>query len=123
MQMRRSLTERRSLQIGLFTDGLMHLPFEAALEVASRLGVQAVEIGTGNFSPAPHCDLDHLLENAAARKNFLGRHRTASAYACGFELQRESAAPAARRWHSVPARLPAKLCGSPECWASSAWCV
>ena len=59
------------MQIGLFTDGLMHLPFEAALDTASRLGVQAVEIGTGNFSPASHCDLDDLLENASARSDFL----------------------------------------------------
>jgi sugar phosphate isomerase/epimerase len=45
------------MKIGLFTDGLMHLPFEQALAAASRLGVQVVEIGTGNFSPVPHCDL------------------------------------------------------------------
>jgi sugar phosphate isomerase/epimerase len=57
------------LQIGLFTDGLMHLPFGAALAAAARLGVQAVEIGTGNFSPAPHCELDHLIASAAARKD------------------------------------------------------
>lgn len=59
------------MQIGLFTDGLAHLQFEGALKATSRLGVQAIEIGTGNFSPAPHCEIDHLLENAAARKNFL----------------------------------------------------
>ena len=59
------------MKIGLFTDGLMHLPFCEALEKAAALGVQAVEIGTGNFSPAPHCDLDRLIENAGARKEFL----------------------------------------------------
>lgn len=59
------------MQIGLFTDGLMHLPLAEALETASRLGVQAVEIGTGNFSPAAHCDLDRLLGDAAARAEFL----------------------------------------------------
>jgi sugar phosphate isomerase/epimerase len=51
---------------------LLHLPFDAALEVISRLGIQAVEIGTGNFSPAPHCDLDRLLHAADARREFLG---------------------------------------------------
>jgi sugar phosphate isomerase/epimerase len=59
------------VEIGLFTDGLMHLPFAAALEAASRLGVQVVEIGTGNFSPAAHCDLDRLLNDARARFEFL----------------------------------------------------
>ena len=59
------------MEIGLFTDGLMHLPLAAALETASRLGVQAVEIGTGNFSPASHCDLDRLLDYSDARAEFL----------------------------------------------------
>lgn len=59
------------MEIGLFTDGLMHLPFAEALEMSSRLGVQVVEIGTGNFSPATHCDLNRLLNNAGARAEFL----------------------------------------------------
>src|SRR3954469_9925247 len=60
------------MKIGLFTDGLAHLSFEAALDTAARLGIQMVEIGTGNFSPAPHCDLDQLLESSGARDQFLG---------------------------------------------------
>ena len=36
------------MRIGLFTDGLMHLAFPAALEKASEMGIQAIEIGTGN---------------------------------------------------------------------------
>jgi sugar phosphate isomerase/epimerase len=59
------------MKIGLFTDGLMHLPFLAALSKSAALGVQAVEIGTGNFSSAPHCDLDGLLASSAARQDFL----------------------------------------------------
>jgi sugar phosphate isomerase/epimerase len=35
------------MKIGLFTDGLMHLPFEQGLAAAAHMGVQAVEIGTG----------------------------------------------------------------------------
>jgi len=59
------------MKIGLFTDGLMHLSFSAALEKASGMGIQAIEIGTGNFSPAPHCDVSELLTNRTARQNFL----------------------------------------------------
>jgi sugar phosphate isomerase/epimerase len=59
------------MRIGLFTDGLMHLPFGAALAKAAALGVEAVEIGTGNFSPASHCDLAILHSDTAARKQFL----------------------------------------------------
>ena len=60
-----------NVEIGLFTDGLLHLPFAEAVETARRLGVQAVEIGTGNFSPATHCDLDRLLTDAGSRSEFL----------------------------------------------------
>jgi len=59
------------VKIGLFTDGLAHLPFAEALAKAASLGVQAVEIGTGNFSPSPHCDLNGLLAGADARVEFL----------------------------------------------------
>lgn len=59
------------MKIGLFTDGLAHLGFSEALAKAASLGVQAIEIGTGNFSPSPHCDLDNLLESSTARDTFL----------------------------------------------------
>ena len=59
------------MKIGLFTDGLAHLPFAEALAKAASLGVQAVEIGTGNFSPSPHCELNGLLAGRDARVEFL----------------------------------------------------
>ena len=59
------------MKIGLFTDGLMHLPFGECLSVVSGMGVQAVEIGTGNFSPAPHCDLQRLIGHSQARQDFV----------------------------------------------------
>ena len=59
------------MKIGFFTDGFLQFPFKEALAMAARLGVQVVEIGTGNFSPAPHCDLDHLLSSSSARDEFL----------------------------------------------------
>ena len=59
------------MKIGLFTDGLAHLSFSDALAKCAALGVQTVEIGTGNFSPAPHCDLEGLLSSAPVRKEFL----------------------------------------------------
>jgi len=59
------------MKFGLFTDGVTHLPFGEALAKAASLGVQAVEIGTGNFSPAPHCDLNRLLSSSELRHEFL----------------------------------------------------
>src|SRR4030042_3744149 len=59
------------MKIGLFTDSLADLPFEQALDWAAAQGLQAVEIGTGNFSPAPHCDLQKLIDEQQARQQFL----------------------------------------------------
>ncbi len=60
------------MKIGLFTDSLGHLPFETALEWIAAEGIEAVEIGTGNFSPAPHSDLQALLERPDSRQALLG---------------------------------------------------
>src|SRR6185503_17050268 len=59
------------MKIGLFTDGLLHLSFTDALARTAEMSVDAIEIGTGNFSPAPHCDLNALLASAGTRKQFL----------------------------------------------------
>lgn len=59
------------MKIGLFTDSLGDLSYEQALDWAAAQGIQAVEIGTGNFSPAPHCDVKQLLVDQAARDRFL----------------------------------------------------
>ena len=59
------------MKIGLYTDALGNLNFEQALDWAVAEGVETVEIGTGNFSAAPHCNLDALLGSDGARKQFL----------------------------------------------------
>jgi sugar phosphate isomerase/epimerase len=60
------------MKLGIFTDGLIHLSFENALDKIAELGIQAVEIGTGNFSPAPHCDMTKMLRDDAALMAFQG---------------------------------------------------
>jgi len=58
------------MKIGLYTDSLQDLSFEAALDWIAEQGIDAVEIGTGNFSTARHCALGELLTSAPARANF-----------------------------------------------------
>src|SRR5258708_22429844 len=74
------------MKLGIFTDGLMHLKFEPALDKIAELGMQAVEIGTGNFSPAPHCDMAALLKDdkalASYQKAISSRGLTISALNC-----------------------------------------
>jgi sugar phosphate isomerase/epimerase len=58
----------RAVQLGLITDSLGGLPLESALDVAAELGLDTVEIATGNWSEAPHVDLADLAASASARK-------------------------------------------------------
>lgn len=64
------------MKIGLFSDSLGALGFEAMLDWLIAHGIEAVEIGTGNFSPAPHCDLGKLAVEEDYRERFLGAIRS-----------------------------------------------
>lgn len=57
--------------IGLMTDSLRHEPRQRVFERCARWGIRSVELGTGNFSPAPHVDLQELLRDGGARKRLL----------------------------------------------------
>ncbi len=58
------------MKIGLITDSVSHLPFETALDLAQEHGLNSVEVATGNWSEAPHADLDALVSSADARAEF-----------------------------------------------------
>jgi len=58
------------MQLGMYTDSVKHLSFEAALDLAAEIGATGIEIATGGQSSAPHANLDELLADAGARKRF-----------------------------------------------------
>jgi sugar phosphate isomerase/epimerase len=58
------------MELGIYTDSVKHLSFEAALDVAAEIGATGIEIATGGQSSAPHTDLDELLADASARRRF-----------------------------------------------------
>jgi sugar phosphate isomerase/epimerase len=58
------------VKIGLVSDSLGHLPFEAMLDTAASLGIVGIEYNAANWTSAPHLNLAELLANASARKNF-----------------------------------------------------
>jgi sugar phosphate isomerase/epimerase len=60
----------RTLELGLYTDSLQHLGFEAALDVAAEIGATGIEIATGGQSSAPHLRIDELLGDAGRRAEF-----------------------------------------------------
>jgi len=74
------------MKIGMVTDSLDTLGFEEALDAANALGVDCVEFATGNWSTAPHIDIDRLLSSKPARQSFLRavaqRGLTISALTC-----------------------------------------
>jgi sugar phosphate isomerase/epimerase len=49
------------MKLGVFTVLYQKLPFEDALDRLQALGIEAVEIGTGNYPGAAHCNVDELL--------------------------------------------------------------
>ncbi len=63
------------MKIGLYSDSLSEMSFEKMLDWLVDLGIEAVEIGTGNFSSSPHCDLESLVQDESARGSFLGAIR------------------------------------------------
>nr|WP_296766451.1 sugar phosphate isomerase/epimerase [Rhodococcus sp. (in: high G+C Gram-positive bacteria)] len=60
------------MQLGLITDSVGRLPFTEALDLAQSLGLDTVEVATGNWSEAPHVDLPGLVRSAGAREAFAG---------------------------------------------------
>ncbi|RQR31427.1 sugar phosphate isomerase/epimerase [Burkholderia sp. Bp9143] len=59
------------MKIGLVSDSLSHLSLEDLLQAAQETGIEGVEINTGNWSSAPHVDLDGLLVSSDKRRAFL----------------------------------------------------
>jgi sugar phosphate isomerase/epimerase len=60
----------RPLELGLYTDSLQNLGFEAALDLAAEIGATGIEIATGGQSSAPHLRIDELLGDAGRRAEF-----------------------------------------------------
>ncbi len=95
------------------TDSLRHLPREEVLERCIRWGIRSVEFGTGNFSPAPHVDLQALLRDHAEREKLVREVRdrglTISALNCsGNPLHPR---PEVARHHSQVVRDTVALAG------------
>ncbi|MFL0444781.1 sugar phosphate isomerase/epimerase family protein [Bacillus subtilis] len=59
------------MKLSYVTDSLGHLPFEDMLDFAAKLGIDTLEMTTGGWSPAPHLNLDELLQSSEKRKEFL----------------------------------------------------
>ncbi len=58
------------MRLGVFTVLLRELPFERMLDTLAELGVDAVEIGTGNYPGSHHADVDAMLADRSSADAF-----------------------------------------------------
>jgi sugar phosphate isomerase/epimerase len=61
------------MKIGMITDSLGQLSLDDLLATAQRLGIERLEFAGGNWSRAPHLNLDAMIESAAMRRDFMAR--------------------------------------------------
>src|SRR5258705_2517122 len=59
-----------TINIGMITDSLSNDSFETMLANAARMKMDMLEFACGNWSPAPHIELDRMLESDSARREF-----------------------------------------------------
>ena len=74
------------MKIGVFDTLFGQLSLAGMLDLCVDAGLEAVEIGVGNYPGAPHADLDLLLADRSARERFrsefTGRDLIISALSC-----------------------------------------
>jgi sugar phosphate isomerase/epimerase len=59
------------MRLCLLTDSLGNMSFEEMLDTSASLGYESLEFACGNWSKAPHVDLDGLLESGLKRDRFV----------------------------------------------------
>jgi sugar phosphate isomerase/epimerase len=59
------------VKLGVFTVLFAGVPFEAMLDRVASLGIEAVELGTGNYPGNAHCNPDELLGDPAKQRALL----------------------------------------------------
>lgn len=57
------------MKLGIVTDSMGNKSLEEVLMSCKELGIEQIELGCGNWSSAPHIDLDGLLESEEKRED------------------------------------------------------
>ena len=68
------------MQLGFITDSLREFSLDSVLTYANRHKIDCLEFGCGNYSSAPHLNLDVLLSSKNKRTNFLSKLRDHGLY-------------------------------------------
>ena len=63
------------MKVGIMMALFGRQTLDQALEIVAKAGVEAVEIGTGNYPGSPHCPVDELLQSQVALNNWKAKIR------------------------------------------------
>jgi sugar phosphate isomerase/epimerase len=100
------------MKLAMITDSLGHLGFEPMLDIAQDLGFEALEFACGNWSSAPHVDLDRLLAQPQARRRFLAAVSQRGMSICALNCSGNPLHPGAHgRRHDAVTRKTFELAG------------
>lgn len=58
------------MKLGVFTALFQNQTFEQTLDIVKKLGLEAVELNTGGFGSAPHCNPTELLQDPSKLRSF-----------------------------------------------------
>ncbi len=58
------------MELGVFNPLYQNLPFEDMLDKLVQMGIEAVELGTGNYPGNHHCNPPELLESPEKLRTF-----------------------------------------------------
>ena len=99
------------MRLGVFTPLLSQLPLASVLDKLKSLGIDTVELGTGNYPGDAHCKLS-MLEDSSALAEFqkvLADHGASiSALSCHGNALHPDKARAAARSRGQPQDRPAR---------------
>ena len=71
----------------------LDMPYEEMLDFCVSQKIAAIEIGTGNWSGAPHCDLDLLVSDKTAREKWYDAMRAKGLELCALNCSGNPLAP------------------------------
>lgn len=83
------------MKIGLVTDCLSDQSFDELLDTCVKLGIEQLELGVGNWSGAPHVDLDELLNSESKRDEMKGKLKDRGLSISAFNCSGNPLAPGA----------------------------
>src|SRR5690625_2930592 len=63
------------MKLGVYDNAFAGVSLENTLDRVVELGLDMIEIGTGNYPIGGHCDLDLLHSDEGARKEFVSKFR------------------------------------------------